>query len=335
MEYTNRISPTNIQGQFGTYGSSADVQTIWGGAYWDLSLPADLADITAGNYKKAKLYKYYVDPTQTPPSDSLITAAPLLCCYSLDIFAAQLTNFGGRYLYDDSVEIAFGSYGNGPRCWWWGATFDGTIVDLQALQTREPIFGYEGPPMPLDIWLRPGMVIGSTPANQTLVVSFLLRVMPFASFGKDRICIPSPNSAPPFMPYGASKGTHIFSAHANSKLPGKQPYAVERIFRTKALNVELVPGPTPAYDARVLGGPWMAQAFCGKVAAEADQCITVGIIEDMPQNTTPAIASLAQLDLQGPNSAIELATKRPCEGARVTLYGETAHTMTELFFHYP
>lgn len=334
MEYTPRVSPTQTPNTFEPLGGGTDAQTVTGAVTWDLSIPADLAEIVSGAYREVTWYKYPVVDPFNPPADAIDAAPNPLSCFSFEITDVEITNVANAYRYDDSAEFAVNDVEMGPKFWHWGDVFHDAIVPSPPA-VDHPVFGYEGPPIKPALYVRPGMISGLTPADQTLVIRVEVRMMALASYGQARVTIPSPNSAPPFMPYGTDIGTHIFSAHALNPLPGRQPYAINRIFRTLAMNVHLEPDTPTAFDARVLGGPWIAQAFVGKAIAEPDQCITVGIIQDLPHSTTPAVESLPQLDMQGPNSAIAMASKLPSEGARYTIYGASAHALTELFLHYP
>lgn len=334
MECTPRVHATDFQDQRALAGNGVLATTLYGRVSIDLADPSDLANVTAGGFKEVLWYcsdvapAHYGSNDQVFPTTFLVTEFDLIY-YSLSVSAAN------PYLYDSCAEVAINDTVNGPRFWMWGTDSGpfASIVDLNQVGCPPPMFSYRGPPINPRVFVRSGMIPGTSPAAQVFTLGMYMRIMSGHQGDATEISIPSPYNMPPFMPTGSSLGTHLFSAHATAPYPGRQPYPVSRVFRSAQLSADLDNITDPLmFDARMWGGPWKVQASfmpdaqaVVESAARIEQCMRSSLVARYP---------LVDSDM---GYAYEIETDRVVDGARIWAYSPNTegYAKCEIIARYP
>lgn len=319
MEPTPRVQPSNWQAQStdtggGTSLPAAYVDTLWGQCVFDLADAADLAKVQAGESKAIEWYN--VNPafgTNPLPID-----APRVTAWSLEYVAADVKTGAAAYLYDTCAQLDVCNY-NAPapvaRAWVWHNDSQNELqVVADSMQETQVIIGYEGPPVRPNVLLRPGML--DTISDPTLKIAYVfrLRLLAIANYAQERITIPTPCSAPPFMPTGANKGTYLFSQFPPGglpSLPGPQMVAAPRLFRAKAIS-DTFTSPIP-YQANIFGGPWRVHAY-GVADANPD----TATLDLYQLSASRAPTYQEKLVIGQTAAAVSLDCKEPLDAALLT-----------------
>ena len=331
MEYTPRIGPDEFEALQLLMGGGALVSTIQGHVTFDLSVTSDFDLVSAGIPK--------------PVTWSGVVAPQ--CAFAICFEGASLS-VSPPYAYDIAAECTQQEAVSadpahqvltGPKFWLWGNLLDedalAQVASAPPGVLRYPVcFGYEGPPVVPNLWVRSGMIIGTTNPAQAITFNFELLSMPMAELAQARISIPSPFSCPPFIPTGTLRGTHIFSAHPTNKVPGAQPYPIPRVFRTKTQSATLAIAPDAQLDAQIFGGPWNVEALVG--ASGVTPGNVTGNITQLPASSVISSFEGPVLDVQS-GLGISLKSGRAVDAARVAAYGAAGAQAAngELLLTYP
>jgi hypothetical protein len=344
MDFTPRISPDALRGgppQSLAEGPQGPLLVATGVVRFDIGI--DAATIDAGASKPVIWYAANPYSTTDP---GIIVPGPL-CAFGIYLREIRTVpaNPPALHLYDRCAEVRLVSsptedLGNDvATAWIWDAASLNALHPLSTVvgeQSYGLFMSYEGAPVAPRLLVRSGMVTGVTEPGMIVSFTFGLYMLPSAAFGASRVYVPSPWSAPPFMPVGAEIGTHIFYNHATSAVPLGQAANVQRIFRPAAWNTPVIQNggqPQLMVDARIFGGPWHAHVLGAK--QNADPVGGTWDIEEMLRSgilawpySPPVVASA--------NNAASIASPRPLDALRVTLNApENSHPVTEVLLTYP
>lgn len=252
MELNRRVAATGGISALGWGPSLAAWQVLaYGRVQFDLSSAADIALVNSATPKSVT---WYGDATYEAADE--ITPGPL------SAFGIELSNISasgtGLALYDDAAEIRLRTLTSDSfvTAWAWptSMTTPGAQNETTAAGGRELIM-YQGSPVVPSLGVRPGLIVGTSPADAVVTVTFRLIALPQAAFGAVRIFVPAPYCVPPFVAFGANRGTHIFQGHATAPQPRPQKLPFARQFRTIAFDT-VASATNPQIDARIFGGPW-------------------------------------------------------------------------------
>lgn len=346
--YTPRVSPDALNAALAN-GLQGPVIIASGSVHFNAT--TDAAIITFGQSKDVS----WNDGTFVFPGNP-ITPGPL-CAFGVYYCGSVLTGTVPA-LYDACAEVrltsdsyqALGTQNYSDdiaTAWLWDASNFTAVVGLlptDHLTDKSLLIAYEGVPVAPALRVRCGMIPTVSPADADVTHYFLLYALPVAAFGDVRVHVPSPWCVPPFMPTGASKGTHLFSQHTTHASPLGQASNVRRMFRpvtwTTAGPIGEPSTPLMVVDARIYGGPWNAHVLGVKPTADPVGC--TWDIEEMLR-TLPAgmVYAPPTLPYNAPvlataNNSASIYTPRPVDALRITLEAALNTTpRTDVLLTYP
>jgi len=337
MECTPRVNPSDYQAQQYASGGVAGVYTqrLTGTVMFDLNDPADVALIQSGGTKTMDFYSSLVVTSSTIAVSTPVDL-PYLTAFTLSFQLSGEESGNLAYMYDECAEIELVNEDSDEvlaRAWLWQVIEGDPDLNLvcPGMTPGQVVLSYEGPAIKPAFRVRTGII----PAQSDPTLAYRIRcsLLPLATAanGQARITIPTPCCVPPFMPFGAKKGTYLFSESADPAitLPGPQPLPFPRLFRTLAINGAFPVNGSPAFDAKLFGGPWRAQAYAVTFAGGD----TVMLAQDQMCQNQPEPYNMLQLDTQT-GAAISLSKAALVEACRIG-GTSTATASIEILAVYP